>query len=83
LSAGVGTALNFGEQFRELRIESGETVSGFGKGSTRGFQPYAHIYILLGFLFFVIIPFLKLKEFQNMAEINFNVKKISRGLQKF
>jgi hypothetical protein len=60
--ARVGTTLNFGEQFRELWIESGEMVSRFGKGSTRGFQPY--IYILLGcedILFFVIIPFLKLK----------------------
>jgi hypothetical protein len=30
---------NFGEQFRELWIESRETISRFGKGSTRGFQP--------------------------------------------
>jgi hypothetical protein len=60
LLAGVRTASNFGEQFRDLWIESGETVLGFGKGSMRGFQPY----ILLGFediLFFIIIPFLKLK----------------------
>jgi hypothetical protein len=54
----VGTVPNFGEQFLEFRIESDGGVSNFGKGSTRGFQPY----ILLGFediLFFVIILFLK------------------------
>jgi hypothetical protein len=32
-SCWVGTALNFGEQFQELWIESGETVLIFGKGS--------------------------------------------------
>jgi hypothetical protein len=47
---------NFGERFREFQIEFEGGVSNFGKGSTRGFQPY----ILLGFedlLFFIIIIF--------------------------
>ena len=38
---------NFGERFREFRIESEGGVSNFVKGSMRGFQLY--IYILLGF----------------------------------
>jgi hypothetical protein len=44
------------------------------------------IYILLGFediLFFVIIPFLKLKVISKNAEIVFNIWKISWRLQKF
>jgi hypothetical protein len=55
---------NFGERLREFQIESEGGISNFEKGSTREFQPYIYIYILLGFediLFFVIIPFLKLK----------------------
>jgi hypothetical protein len=35
--AGIGTALNFGEQFREFWIESGEAVLIFGKDTARGF----------------------------------------------
>jgi hypothetical protein len=40
----------------------------------------SHIYILLGFedtLFFVIIPFLKVKVFSEKAEIIFIIQKIS------
>jgi hypothetical protein len=58
--AGVGTVLNFDEQFWEFWIYTRDGVPKFEKGSKRGFQSY----ILLGFediLFFVIIPFLKLK----------------------
>jgi hypothetical protein len=33
---------NFGKRFREFRIESEGGVSNFGKGSTRGFQPYIY-----------------------------------------
>jgi hypothetical protein len=35
---------NFSEQFRELWVESVETISRFGKGSTREFRPYKYIY---------------------------------------
>jgi hypothetical protein len=44
------------------------------------------IYILLGFkniLFFVIIPFLKLKLIPEKAEFVFNVQIISQRLQNF
>jgi hypothetical protein len=33
---------NFSKRFRELRIEFEGGVSNFGKGSTRGFQPYIY-----------------------------------------
>jgi hypothetical protein len=51
---------NYGEQFRDFRIESKDGILNFGKGSTRGFYPY----ILVGFediLFFVNIIVLNLK----------------------
>jgi hypothetical protein len=41
--ATVGIVPNFDEQFRELWIESGETVSRFGKSSMREFHPYIYI----------------------------------------
>jgi hypothetical protein len=41
-NAGLETAINFDEQFQKLWIEYGETVSRFGKGSTRGFKPYIY-----------------------------------------
>jgi hypothetical protein len=39
---GVGIAPNFGEQLRELLIESRETILRFGKGSEREFQSYIY-----------------------------------------
>jgi hypothetical protein len=33
---------NFGERFRKFQIESKGVVSNFGKGSSRGFQPYIY-----------------------------------------
>jgi hypothetical protein len=33
---------NFSKRFQELRIESEDGVSNFGKDSTRGFQPYIY-----------------------------------------
>jgi hypothetical protein len=44
---GVGTALNFGEQFRELGIEFGEIISCSGTGSMRS-QTYIYIYLEFG-----------------------------------
>jgi hypothetical protein len=82
LLAGVRTAPNFGEQFWELWIETGETVLRFEKGSTRGFQQY----IFLGFediLFFYNNPIFKIEIIPEKAEIIFNVRKIPRRLQKF
>jgi hypothetical protein len=75
----VETVPNFGEQFREFRIEFEDGTWGFEfwKGSTRGFYPYIYIYIyiLIGFediLFFIIILILKLKIiFRKKTEIVF------------
>jgi hypothetical protein len=41
--AKVGIDKNFGEQFRELWIKSGEMVLRFGKVSTGEFQTYIYI----------------------------------------
>jgi hypothetical protein len=61
--AGVGTVLNFGEQYWELGIGFGENVSCSGMGSTK-----PDMYIYLGFerdensVKIRILPFLKFEK---------------------